>query len=281
MFKSYLKIAIRNIFKNKIYSFINVFGLAIGLACCLIIMMFVENELSYDNFHKNADNIYRTALYENYGQDDKHFNSITPAQLGPTLKEQIPEVKNTIRISVNHGIVKVNNKSFPEKYHLVDSKFFSLFNFPLVAGNPKEVLVNPNSIVLSESYAKKYFGNQNAIGKIISITLFDTLENFTVTGIAKDVPSNSSIQFNIVIPFQKTNDFFDSRALHSWTTIICETYVFTNSGNSAKSLEAKMPGMVKQIMGNDYKAGTYNILFQPIKDIHLDTQFPGWIRINK
>ena len=274
MLKNYIKIAFRNIIKNKVYSFINIFGLAIGLACCLIIMMFVKNELSYDSFHKNADSIYRAALYENYGKDETHFNTITPAQLGPTLKEQIPEVKNTIRISVDHGLVKVDNKSFSEKYHLVDNKFFSLFNFPLLDGNPNEVLENPNSVVLSETYAKKFFGNQNAIGKVISITLYDTLENFTVTGIAKDAPSNSSIQFNIVIPFEKTKDYFDARALHSWTTIIGETYVFTNPGTTAKKLEAKMPAMEKQILGNNYKAGTYNILFQPIKDIHLDTHFP-------
>ena len=274
MLKNYLKIAIRNLFKNKVYSFINIFGLSIGLACCLLIMMFVKNELSFDRFHKNPDNIYRAALYENYGKDEKHFNSITPAQLGPMLKDNIPEIKNSVRISRYSGQVKTNDKSFPEDYYLADENFFELFNFPLISGNAETVLSNPNSVVLTKSYAEKYFGEANAIGRTISIALYDTLENFTVTGIAKDVPSNSSIKFNIVLPFQKMKDIFSNQALHSWTTIFCETYLFTQNGTSAKVLESKMPSLLKQIFGSSYKAGTYNILFQPLTDIHLDTKFP-------
>jgi putative ABC transport system permease protein len=237
-------------------------------------MLFVKNELSYDSFQKNADSIYRISLFENYAKDDQHFNSITPAQLGPTLKAYYPEINNTVRISKFSGLLKIDNKSFTEDYHLADKNFFSLFNFPLVKGEPASVLTNPNSVVLTESYAKKFFGNENAIGQIISITLDDTAENFTVTGIAKNVPSNSSIQFNIIIPFQNIKFLFNENVLNSWTNIVCETYVFTRKGVTGKQMDAKMPLMVKSIEGSNYKAGTYNLLFQPIKDIHLDTKFP-------
>ncbi len=274
MLKNYFKVAIRTLLKNKAYSFINIFGLSIGIALSLIIMLFVKSELSYDNFHTNSDSIYRAALYENYGEDEKHFNTITPALLGPELQNKIPEIINSIRISKLNGLVKTGDKSFPEYYHLVDPKFFELFNFPLISGNPKEVLSNPNSVVLTKSYSEKYFGNENAVGKTLQISLNDTTENFTVTGIASDVPINSSIQFNIIMPFQKMKDIFNDNALHNWTTIFCETYLFTQKGVSAKTLEAKMPALFKQILGNRYKPGTYNILFQPITDIHLDTKFP-------
>ncbi|HKI77109.1 MAG TPA: ABC transporter permease [Ignavibacteriaceae bacterium] len=274
MLKNYFKIAIRNLLRNKVYSFINIFGLSIGIACSILIMLFVKNELSYDSFHKNADNIYRISLFENYAKDEQHFNSITPARIGPALKENFPEVKNAIRYSDMQGQVKYGSKSFPEKYNLADPDFFRMFSFPLIKGKPNDALSSPNSVVLTESMARKYFGDNDAMGKTISINLDDKAEDFIVSGIAKDVPDNSSIQFNIVIPFEKMKDLFSDRALNSLTNIFCETYVLLTPGVTGKMMEAKMPSLVKNMMGSNYKAGTYNLLFQSMEDIHLDTTFP-------
>src|SRR3990170_7013625 len=186
MFSNNFKIAVRNFSRNKIYSFINVFGLSIGLACCILILLFVKNELSYDSFHKNADSIFRISLFENYAKDEQHFNAITPARIGLALKDYYPEIENEVRLSLMPGQVKFGEKSFPEQYELADPDFFKLFNFPLTEGNPNDVLSNPNSVVITESYAKKYFGNADPLGKTISITLDDKAKNFIISGIAKD-----------------------------------------------------------------------------------------------
>lgn len=274
MIYNYIKIAFRNIIRNKVYSFINIFGLSIGLACSILIILFVKNEISYDSFHKNADSIFRLSLFENYSKDDQHFNSITPARFGPELKSYYPEIENYVRVSKFPGIVKFDSKTFAEDCSLADAKFFQLFNFPLISGKPGEVLKNPNSVVLSESYAKKYFGTGNPLGKTLTLTIAGKTEDFIVSGIAVDVPANSSIQFNIVVPFQNLNNIVDKRAMNSLTVIICETYVFCRPGTQAKVMDAKMSSFMKSVEGSNYKEGAYNILFQPIKDIHLDTSFP-------
>jgi putative ABC transport system permease protein len=274
MLKNYLKITLRNLKRHKIFSFINIFGLSVGLAFSILILLFVRNELSYDSFHKYADRIYRISLFENYAKDDQHFNSITPGVLGPLLKSYYPEIENCIRISREQGKVKYGSKTFMEKYSLADPGFFKMFNFPLLKGNPDDVLSNPNSVVLTKSYAKKYFGNSNAMGETISIQLNDKYEDFLVTGIAKDVPDNSSIKFNILIPYQKIKAFISERALNSLTIIFCETYVLLKPGATGKEMEAKMSSMIKSLQGDKFKPGAYNLLFQPIKDIHLDTSFP-------
>ena len=277
MFRNYLKITLRNLKRHKIFSFINIFGLSIGLACSVLILLFVKNELSYDSFHKNADRIYRLSLFENYAKDNQHFNSITPGVLGPMLKSYYPEIENSVRISLMAGKITYGSKSFSEQYELVDPEFFKMFNFPLVKGSPSDVLKDPNSVVITESYAKKYFGDADPIGKTINIQLDNKNENFLVTGIAKDVPENSSIKFNFLIPYMKISEFFSEKALNSLTMVYCETYVLLKPGVTGKEIESKMPAMIKSLQGDRFKSGAYNLLFQPIEDIHLDTSYPvGW-----
>ena len=277
MLKNYLKITLRNLRRHKIFSFINIFGLSVGLACSVLILLFVKSELSYDSFHKNADRIYRLSLFENYAKDNQHFNSITPGVLGPLLKSYYPEIENTVRITLEQGKVIYGTKTFVENYELVDPAFFKIFNFPLLKGNPDNVLNDPNSVVIAESYAEKYFGNSDPIGKTISIQLDNKKEDFIVTGVAKDVPENSSIKFNILIPYQKVKELFSERTLNSLTVVFCETYVLLKPGATGKEMETKMPALIKSLQGDQFKAGAYNLLFQPIKDIHLDTSYPvGW-----
>ncbi len=277
MLKNYLKITLRNLRRHKVFSFINIFGLSISLACSVLILLFVRNELSYDSFHKNADRIYRISLFENYAKDDQHFNSITPSVFGPLLKSYYPEIENSVRISQFSGKVTSGSKTFIEKYELVDPESFKFFNFPLLKENSGNLLNDPNSAVITESYAKKYFGNNEPVGKTISIQLDNKSEDFLITDIAKDVPVNSSIQFNILIPYQKIKELYEERALNSLTTIFCETYVLLKPSVRGKAMETKMPVMIKSLQGDRFKAGAYNLLFQPIKDIHLDTSYPvGW-----
>jgi len=197
MIKSYFKTAWRNLTKNKFYSAINITGLAIGLAVGIMILLWVQNELSYDKFHRSAENIYKI---------NSHLGSGTSAQVwdgapGPLLlfSKQLPEVVNAVRINqiYEHVLLKYQDKKFNEsKLAFVDSTFFSIFDFPLVEGNASKPFPDLNSIIISSSEAKKYFGDQQAIGKILT----SDQGNFTVSGVMKDFPESSSMQYNMLLP---------------------------------------------------------------------------------
>src|SRR5678815_638699 len=169
MFRNYFKIAYRNLWKNKGLSFINIFGLAVGIACSLLIFLFVTDELSYDRFHKDSDNIYR--IVKDFVNDDgsKIPDATTPAALAPAMQREMPEVASITRIRPNWGrsyLIKYGTKKITEeKLFGVDSSFFDVFTFPFVTGNQKLAFKEVNSIVLTKSAAKKFFGNENPIGK--------------------------------------------------------------------------------------------------------------------
>ena len=195
MIKNYFKVAWRNLVKNKVFSLINIFGLTIGITVCMMIFLFVMNEFSVDRFHKNNDRIYRvTRGFENEGK----YRSVSylSGMHAPALLNDVKgEILKAVRVNPRGYLVTVGDKSFQEnKVYDVDSDFFELFSFPLLQGDVATVLNDPASVVLTESTAKKYFGSvDNAVGKVIEL---DKSLPLKVTGIAKDVPSNSSISFN-------------------------------------------------------------------------------------
>src|SRR6476661_8238339 len=196
MFSNYLKVAFRYLAKHKGYSIINVFGLAVGIACCLLIMLFVKSEWSFDRFHTKSDRIYRAWMQEHI--EGKVFpNAMTPVPLVPVLQAGLPDVEAACRISGGEAAVKYGNNTFNDPVALVDSNFFSLFDFKLATGNRKDPFPISNSLVLTESIAKKYFGDTEPIGKQLEIELTNGKVLFTVSGVAKDPPQESSIQFGI------------------------------------------------------------------------------------
>ncbi len=149
MLKNYFKISIRNLRKDKVHAFINVSGLAVGLACCLLIMLFVRNEWSYDRFHERADDLYRAWVFEDYGEDEQFFNTVTPIILAPTLAETFPEVEHVVRIATNNDQVRRGETTLTETRLLVDPNFFEVFDFPLLRGDPASVFDNLNTVVLT------------------------------------------------------------------------------------------------------------------------------------
>jgi putative ABC transport system permease protein len=198
MFKSYVKTAWRNLFRNKFYSFINIAGLTAGLAIGILILLWVQDELSFDSYHKNADNIYRVELFGGTGASKQIWES-TVAPIGPLAKQELPNVQDQVRITPNwfFSLYKYKEKVFGEQnVAFADPSLFTIFDFPLVEGNTSKPFVNDNSVVITKKTAQKYFGTDNAIGKVI---VADGKESFTVSGVINDFPLNSSINFDMIM----------------------------------------------------------------------------------
>lgn len=190
MFKNYFITALRNIRQNKLYSLLNIVGLAIGVACCLLILLYVQDELSYDRFHAKADRIYRVSSVIDL--KDRHLNFASTAHvLGPMMKEEFPEIENDVRFDYygSRRVIQYKDRSFTEeKFLWVDNSIFEVFSFKLLKGNPKDALINPNTVVITEEIAEKYFGQEDPIGKNLRVHN-ETL--YMVTGVMENIPMNS------------------------------------------------------------------------------------------
>lgn len=275
MFKSYFKVAARYLLRNKGYAAINILGLAMGITSCILIMLFVKSEWSYDKFHANAGRLYRAWLQENY-EGQSFANTLTPIPLAGALSTNIPEVESACRVYVFNTLVEHGGNRFNEKVCMVDSNFFQLFDFKLLEGNARTVFNNSGGIVLSEEMARKYFGKAPAVGRGLELQLGEEKKLFTVTGVAKKPPQESSIQFGILIPHANEGLLFSERTITSgWKSVFLETYVLARKGANGDQMEARIPALAKKVAGDNYKAGEYNIYFQPITDIHLNKKLPA------
>jgi len=242
MFKSYLKIALRNIVRYKGYAFLNIFGLAIGMACCILIGLWVLDELNYDRFHENASSICRVESNQNFSGRTLHIYW-TPHPLGPALKAEIPEIINSTRAqNLGAQLIRYKDKAF-EEYSLwsVDPSFLKMFSFPMIQGDPENSLSGTSSLVITERLATKFFGDENPTGKVINVA---QSADFTVTGILKDIPRNSSLQFDVLIPYRyldsigRTNDNFTDNQTYTWVQL--------QSGVSTKEVSAKISGFIHE-----------------------------------
>ncbi len=238
MFKSYLKIALRNIKRHKGISFINITGLSIGMACCLLITIWVQDELSYDKFHENAADIYRISM------KDQRYGVVWPVvsiPVGPALKQEFPEVTDSVRVSDFSGLVTREEKKFDEIGAYVDPSFFEIFSFPFVKGDPKTALSAPSSMVISQEMAKKFFEDEDILGK--NLKLNNELE-FTITGVIKDMPRNSHLNLDFLVPFKvfEQND----RDPTNWGRFQVYTYVLLQDDASSEEFEKKISGLLQE-----------------------------------
>ncbi|MBN9385137.1 MAG: ABC transporter permease [Chitinophagaceae bacterium] len=198
MFKNYFKIAWRNLQKNKLYTFVNITGLTVGIVSCILIGLYVSEELSYDKFHDKADRIARVTMQYTDGTTINRA-ALTGTKVGPQFRRTFPAITAFARTVQYSPVVSVGDKTFNETHFLyADSAFFSIFTFPLLKGNPATVLAAPNQVVLTETMAKKYFGESDPIGKTLKV---NNGKDYTITGIARDAPENSQIRFNFVASF--------------------------------------------------------------------------------
>jgi len=277
MLKNYLKVALRYLLRYKTYTAINILGLAAGITCCILIMFFVRSEFSYDRFNTKANRIYRVWQDEKFqGQEFK--NSVTSIPMGPAIQNSFPEVEATCRVYSFNTLIKINNNSFNENITMVDSSIFKIFDFKLLRGNINNTFPTSNSVIVTPKIAKKYFGETDAIGKGFEIQLGDVKQLFTITGIAKHAPEESSIKYNILLPYTNDKLVFQERMLHSWFNIFNETYVLLRNNVQAADLEKKFPAMLKQQLGEDYGSEEFNMYLQPLMAIHLDNSMPAGIQ---
>lgn len=283
MFKNYLKIAFRSLLKQKVYSIINILGLSVGIASCLLIVLYVNNELSYDKFHEKKDLIHKMALERKYPNHSTNY-AIIPHSFADVIVADFPEVASTVRMGGPFNDVQVrynkNEKDFVEFEEdfimAADSNFFKVFSINLIKGESDKVLTNINQIVVTEHAAKKYFGNDEPVGKVLR--MFN--QDFNVSGVCADVPDNSHFKFDFLTKWDE--QFFGGRAVN-FTAFSAHTYIEMKPGTNAKDLEAKFPAMVDKYaaaqierdLGKswaDYKkeGNGYRYFLQPLTQIHLD-----------
>jgi putative ABC transport system permease protein len=276
MLQNYLKIALRNILRNKAFSFINITGLSIGLACCMLIFLFTKDELSFDRFHKKKDNLYQLTCKIIEKDGKTNYYGMASMIQGPSFKQEIPEIEACVRVKERDYIVKKGNETFYEYASWVDDNFFSVFSFPLIKGNAKTVLKDLNSAVITEEIAEKYFGKVDPIGKTLELEINNKFELFVVTGLAKNSPQNSSIKFKILLPFkyEEAKNFDDH-----WLNLSYPTYFVLNPKANIKSVVAKMAKIYASKAGKEIveerKHGfdaTFIYGVQPFTTMHLNTE---------
>ena len=265
MIKNYFKTAWRNLRKNKIFSAINIIGLAIGMAACIIIMLFVGYEKNFDGIH--AKNIYRLDEVQKFeGMVEPQNVALSMFPMGPTLKNEFPEVRNFTRVRENQ---KVNINYDGKKVYLpaicwVDSTFLDIFDFKLISGNRATALQKPNSAVITEETAKKLFGSGNPVGKTIQRYSNDTI-NLIVTGVLKNVPPNSHMQFDALFSF---NTIFRPQMANNWGGNWLVTYLDLAPNTNIAAMEKKFPAYLKQHMAEGDNWKHYELFLQPLKEVH-------------
>lgn len=284
MLQNYFKVAIRNILKHKFFAAINIIGLVIGMTCCFLIFVYVKDELSYDRFHKESENIYRVGLQGKIaGQEIFTTNSCIP--LAPTMQAEIPGVDEVLRMIPATGssglAFRYDEKAIPEqKVFYADSNFFNFFSFRLIHGDVATALKDPNSIVITNELAIKYFGDEDPIGKII--TIGNDKWPCKVTGVSEQAPSNSHFHFNAVISFATVEkDWYDGWTGNSW-----QTYLRKNPNTKVEDVNAKLEEIVKVHVGKELEeglginfeefkkqGGVYSYMIYPLTDTHLYSTF--------
>ncbi|MES2849626.1 MAG: ABC transporter permease [Bacteroidota bacterium] len=282
MIKNYFKIAWRNLWRNKGFSAINITGLAIGIATCLLIMLYVSHEVGYDRFNKKADRIVRV-FFQGEIQGQKMKEATVMAPVAQTLKADYPEVEEATRLRTSYDNAKVivNGKTFKgEKVAYADSNFFNVFTLPFVKGNPAIAFTEPNTIVLTETTAEKYFNADDPLGKIIQFK--DNAIAYKVTGVIKDIPTNAHFHFDM---FVSMSGLEESREAN-WMSSNFYTYLVLKDGYDYKKLDVKLSQVVEKYIGPQMKIGTGQTLaefrksgsdisfhLQPLTDIHLYSDF--------
>jgi putative ABC transport system permease protein len=287
MIKYYFILFVRNLKRQRLFSFINILGLSVGMTSAILMYLYVSSEFNHDRFHANADRIYRVNQTFIWGENNDHQFASTGPGVSYAMEAEIPEVEEVVRIHtpgdflISYTNDKGEIKSIDqEKVLAADSNFFHVFTFPLIKGNPQTALRNAQTLVMTESTAKKYFGDEEALGKIIRLGEGDQQKNYEVTGIVKDLPTNSYIQFDVMLSM--TSFPAVKRLYWSWVWTQVETFVMLKPGSSVAKVKERMQGVprkyaattLERVMNTSYddyiKSGKkWDLFLQPLTEIHL------------
>lgn len=279
--KNNFKIAWRVLIRDKFTSLINLLGLTIGITCFLLLEMYVQQELSYDQFHSKKDRIYRLILKEDYGDGRIFHNSTVPLRFESMMEENFPEVEEAVQYIRRSHLVGRGEGRINEPVGLISEDFFQVFDFQLIHGECQNPFSSgKNGVLLSREYARKYFGDSDPIGASLPILVNDEIRDFIVDAIFEDIPKQSSIQFDIALSYELSRDIYSDRAFLAWFNIIPETYVLLKNENQLSAVNNKMQDVVLSQLGDaEYGGGKierdqYNINLQPLTDIHLNPDIP-------
>ncbi|MCB0589483.1 MAG: ABC transporter permease, partial [Phaeodactylibacter sp.] len=272
MWKSQIKLAIRSLWKNKLNTTVKLAGFIIGIASCLMILIYIQQELKYDSFHEKGDRLVRVVM--EYGMEgEAGMVNVTGNKVAPAFQEDFAEVANTCRVIEYNQVVKFGDQGFEEPhFYYADSTFFELFTFPLLRGEPGEVLRAPDQVVLTERMAKKYFGSEDPIGKALRV---GPNRNFTVSGIMQDPPSASHLKPDFIGSFVSLRDARPERL--TWWNANYATYLLLHSSDSRPGLQAKIPDYMRRHANETGVEGDNFLSYhlEPLLDVHLHSPVPG------
>lgn len=280
MFSNYFKIAFRNLWRSKVFSLINIVGLSIGLACCMLIFLYAKDELSFDRFHNNANRIYRLTADTKTPAGNTIKSSATGMMPGPNFTMQVPEVESFVRVGKEIFTTRQGSNIFDQEVLYADNNFFSFFTFSMLEGNPATALKEAHSVVLSKETAEKYFGKQKALGKLLEIKVQDTFRTFVVTGVTKTSPQNSSIQIKMLLPMAFLQTLNND---NEWFNFYLNTFFLLKPGANPATVQAKMARVFyidakDQLKEQQEKYGFKNIIsygLQPLLQLHTSTDYPA------
>lgn len=269
MLKNYFKIALRNLTKNKLHSGINLIGLTLGLGVSILIFFFVQFELNFDDFHQDRDTVFRLErLEKSDGEGGRSYS--TPVLTASTFKSEFAQVTHATQlISASAQAYLDESTTQNQEYMMVSPDFFEIFSFELLEGEKSQVLKDKFSVALTETVAKKYFGDANPFGKSIRLKMGDNFEEYQVTGLLADIPANSSIEFEILMNNLNMDYSISNESQTSWYNVYGDTYIKTTNPEAKYAIEAGVEAMMKKALGTDYKEGGYLFSLQPMADIHL------------
>ena len=280
MLKNYFKLTLRHLLKYRTYSFINIAGLAVGMTCCILILLYVRDELRYDRFHERAERIYRLTLSTD--KSDQPTNANTSFGQGPALAADFPEVEGVVRFrKMGWGEKRVfahnDNRFYEERFFYADKNVFEVFSFPFLRGNPQTALAEPFSIVVTEAMSQKYFGHDNPLGETIALDPYNDggFTDFKITGVLKNLPHYSHIKFDFLASFASQKDL--SRVGSSWGLESVFTYVLLKPSASVASVQAKLPAFLEKHVGKDH---WYTLHLQPLAEIRLHSHLRAELEPN-
>lgn len=275
MLLNYFKISFRNLLKKKAYSFINIAGLAVGIACCITILLYVQFEFSYDTFHEHSDRIYRVQRSHSGSGGPREYRAPVNYALAPILKENFPQAEQVVRLAKMEEKVTVENAVFMEpRFFYADPSVFEVFSIKTLIGNPETALSQPMSMVLTKRTAQKYFGTQNPVGEFITV---DDEKVFTVTGVVEELPDNSHFHFDFLASLESTRNWLPDVMYEQWGNLWNYTYLLMEEGAEVEEFQRQLNPTIAKFSPPALEQFEAKFYLLPMEDIHLYSQTPSEI----